>query len=177
MQSLTGREFESHISHSFLYVHVGTFKSQPLCNSQTGKRFVPASSVAIFTPRWSLEKLVGNDWPEWIRFTRSLYRPILADRQLLFHIETTAVDKTIPAMCERVPTASLRRTLLLLTPSLIEERLRINVPAVHEQRLMAQFRVPALGPMLYEWLAVTLSSFERTLAHMRAWLRDEQKAQ
>jgi len=59
-----------------MFFFVGTFKSQPICNNTTGLRHVQASSVAIFTPRWSLEKLA--DWPEWARFTRSLYRPVLA---------------------------------------------------------------------------------------------------
>jgi len=98
------------------------------------------------------------------------------DRQLLFPIETTAVNKTISPACERVPTAWLRRTYLLLTPSLMEDRVRVTLSDTHERRLARQFKVDKLAPMLMEWLAVALSSFERSVAHLRAWLRDETKA-
>lgn len=103
---------------------------------------------------------------------RSLFRPVLVDRQLLFPIETTAVNKTIPAACERVPVAWLRRTLLLLTPTLIDDRIRVLLSTEHEQELARQFNVTRLAPVLIECLAVALSSFERSVAHYRSWLRD-----
>lgn len=132
-----------------------------------------ASSIAIFTPRWSLEKLA--DWPEWALFTRSLYKPVLADRQLLFPVETTAVNRKLAAVCERVPVAWLRRTLLLLTPSLIEDRVRVLLSESLEKRLTQQFHVTRLAPVLCECLAVALSSFERSVAHYMSWLRDPEK--
>jgi hypothetical protein len=125
----------------------------------------------VFTPRYTLETLA--QWPEWARFTRSLYLPVLVDRQLLYPIETTVVDKSIPAACERVPVAWLRRNYILHNPTLLEDRVRDLLPQSLERRLCQVFGVSNLGLMLKEWAGAALSSFERSVAHYRAWLRDE----